>query len=116
MTAYAVQRHFPSQRSAGIVDARLDFKLETALWQRGRPITHQPAWIELFAALLRKKRGNVQFGCVVGLPWDTEGLHAHHSLTGCAEGSEMARSMPASPQLIDHIDLSVVPCGGGVPR
>jgi len=80
VTAYAVQRHFPSQRSAGIVDARLDFKLETSLWKRGRRIKHQPAWIELFAALLRKKRGNVQFGYVVGLPWGTEGLQRRESL------------------------------------
>lgn len=80
VTAYAVQRHFRSQRSAGIVDARLDFKLETSLWKRGQAVKHQPAWIELFAALLQKKRGNVQFGYEVGLPWDTKGLQSRESL------------------------------------
>lgn len=80
VTAYAVQRHFASQRSAGIVDARLDVKLETSLWKRGRRIKYQPAWTELFTTLLRKKRGNVQFGYIVSLPWDTEGLQSRESL------------------------------------
>jgi len=47
VAAYAVQRHFPSQRSAGIEDARLTFNLETSSSKRGRRIQYQPAWTDL---------------------------------------------------------------------
>jgi hypothetical protein len=40
----------------------------------------QPEWLELFADLLRRKRSNIQFGYVVGLPWGTKGLDSRQSL------------------------------------
>ena len=84
--AYAVQRHFPSQRSAGITDARMDFKLETCDSRGGkRGIKRQPEWVDLFAELLRRKRANIQFGYVVHLPWGTSGLDGRDSLRLIAE-------------------------------
>ena len=73
--AYAVQRHYRSQRSPEIVDARMDFKLETCHSDvdSGR-VKCQPEWVQLFAELLRSKRANIQFGYVVHLPRETKGL------------------------------------------
>ena len=79
--AYAVQRHYPSQRSPAIVDARMDFGLETCHSDGdGGRVKRQPEWVQLFAELLRSKRANIQFGYVVHLPWSTEGLDTRESL------------------------------------
>ena len=79
--AYAVQRHYHSQRSPEIVDARMDFKLETCHSDvdSGR-VKCQPEWVQLFAELLRSKRANIQFGYVVHLPRETKGLDTRESL------------------------------------
>jgi hypothetical protein len=78
--AYAMQRHYRSQSSAGIVDAVVSFDLATSL-PRGRgKVKHQPEWVGLLADLLRRKRSNVQFGYSVHLPWGTRGLDSRASL------------------------------------
>lgn len=78
--AYAVQRHYVSQRSPAITDARMDFKLETCLSPNGGRVKCQPEWLQLFAELFRRKRSNIQFGYVVHLPWETRGLGTRESL------------------------------------
>lgn len=83
--AYALQRHYPSQRSAGIMDARLSFKLETSLAKGGGRVKPQLEWVTVFSQLLRNKRSNIQFGYVVNLPWTTEGLDRRDSLAMIAE-------------------------------
>ena len=79
--AYALQRHYLSQRSPAIVDARIDFKLETCHSDGdGGRVKCQPEWVQLFAELLRSKRANIEFGYVVHLPWETKGLDTRESL------------------------------------
>ena len=79
--AYAVQQHFASQRSRAVVDARLDFKLETCHTGGDKArVKRQPEWVKLFAELLSRKKANIQFGYVVHLPWGTKGLDSRESL------------------------------------
>ena len=81
MQAYALQRHYLSQRSPAIVDARMDFKLETCHSDGdGGRVKRQTEWVQLFAELLRSKRANIEFGYVVHLPWETKGLDTRESL------------------------------------
>ena len=82
--AYALQRHYLGQRSAGVRDARVEFKLETSQTGNGR-VKHQPEWVKLFAELLRSKRSNMQFGYTFHLPWGTRGIDSRESLTLIAE-------------------------------
>jgi len=79
--AYALQRHYLSQRSAGIMDARLTFKLETSR-RRGRSLVKRRSeWVETFAALLGRKSANIQFGYMVQLWWgDVPELASRKSL------------------------------------
>jgi hypothetical protein len=81
--AYAVQRHYRTQRSPADVDARLVFKLSTTRGQG--QVKTQPEWLTLFETLLRRKRSNIQFGYVVRLPWTTRGLSSRQSLDLIAE-------------------------------
>jgi hypothetical protein len=83
--AYAVQRHFVGQRSAGITDARMAFRLETSMPKRVGRVRRQPEWVGLFADLLRRKRANIQFGYLVSLPWKTKGIASRESLRLIAE-------------------------------
>ncbi len=77
---YAVQRHYPGQRSAPIVDARMDFVLETSQPISRRGVRRQPEWVTFFSELLRRKRSNIQFGYMVRLPWDIKGIDSRESL------------------------------------
>jgi len=96
--AYAVQRHYVSQRSPAITDARVDFKLETCQSHGGGArVKRQPEWVKLFAELLRSKRANIQFGYVVHLPWGTKGLDSRHSL------ALMVESWQALKPLLDTV-------------
>ena len=83
--AYAVQRHYVSQRSPAITDARMVFKLETSQPKGSGQVKRQPEWVELFAELLQGKRANIQFGYAVHLPWGTKGLDSRNSLRLIAE-------------------------------
>ena len=78
--AYAVQRHYSSQRAPAVTDARVYFKLETSHSRGAGPIKHRPEWTRLFVDLLCRKRANIQFGYVVNLPWDMKGLDGRNSL------------------------------------
>src|SRR5262249_39235581 len=68
--AYALQRHYLSQRSSGIMDARLTFKLETSRRRGHSAVKRRPEWVEMFAALLQRRGGNIQFGYMVQLWWE----------------------------------------------
>lgn len=81
--AYAVQRHYRTQRSPADIDARLMFKLSTTRGQG--QVKSQPEWLTLFETLLKRKRSNIQFGYVVRLPWTTRGLSSRQSLDLIAE-------------------------------
>lgn len=83
--AYAVQRHYVGQRSSAIVDARMEFKLETSQPRQAGRVKQQPEWVGLLAELLRRKRSNVQFGYVVYMPWKTKGISSQKSLDLIAE-------------------------------
>lgn len=83
--AYALQRHYLSQRSSAITDARMDFKLETSQPRPVGRVKRQPEWIQLFAELLRRKRSNIQFGYMVYLPLGTKGIDSRESLRLIAE-------------------------------
>lgn len=78
--AYATQRHYLSQRSSAITDARMDFKLETSQPRAIGRVKRQPEWVHLFAELLRRKRANIQFGYMVYLPLETKGIDSRESL------------------------------------
>lgn len=78
--AYALQRHYLGQRSPAITDAMLTFRLETSQSRNSGRVKRQPEWVELFAALPRRKRSNIQFQYRVHLPWGTKGLNTRDSL------------------------------------
>ena len=83
--AYAVQRHYRSQRAPAETDARVFFKLETSQPRGAGPIKHRPEWIRLFADLLLRKRANIQFGYVANLPRGMKGLDSRDSVRLVAE-------------------------------
>lgn len=91
--AYALQRHYPSQSSSGIVDARALFALETSRPTGRGPVKHQPEWVTLFASLLRNKRSNLQFGYLVRWPWETRGLASRVALQLIAESWRALRPL-----------------------
>lgn len=66
---YALQRHFPSQRSSGIVDARIETDLRTMLPAGSGGVKHQPQWAEAIYTLLSEKRSNIQFGVEMRLDY-----------------------------------------------
>jgi hypothetical protein len=95
--AYAEQRHFLRQGSTQIRDARLQFKLEASQPKDHGRVKHRSEWVSGFAALLRKKHANIQFGYLVNLPWGTKGLKSRDSL------ELIAASWTALKPLLDAI-------------
>lgn len=84
--AYAMQRHYPSQRSAAVTDAVLRFKLETSQPRTAGRVKSQPQWSETFADMLKQKRANVQFQYRVTLPFAMKGMDSRASLGLIVEG------------------------------
>jgi hypothetical protein len=76
--------HYPTQRSHGITDARLIFKLDTS--SGAGPVKRQFEWTELFSKSLGAKRANIQFQYMVILPWGLRGLDRRHSLELIVDG------------------------------
>lgn len=72
----AVQRHFPSQRSSGIEDARLEFDLRTAVKSSKSPVKQQVQWMEAVFAALSSKRSNLQLAVGAVLPYIDPRLHS----------------------------------------
>jgi len=60
--AYAVQRHFLSQRSSGREDAKLEADVRTVIKGKRRDAKYQPQWASAIYSVLTNKRSNIQFG------------------------------------------------------
>lgn len=84
--AYALQRHYTSQRGPSVTDAMLTFRLETSQPKGNGPVKRQPEWAGLFATMLKSKRSNVQFQYRVHLPFDMKGMDTRASLDLIADG------------------------------
>lgn len=69
---YVVQRHFTSQRSKGIEDARLEFDLRTTLPAARDKVRPQPEWIDAVFDVIASKQSNLQVGIGAQLPYDSE--------------------------------------------
>lgn len=67
--AYALQRHFKSQRSSGTDDARVSFDLRATVPGARGKVKYQPGWLEVFVGLLNQKKSNLQFGYEIRLPY-----------------------------------------------
>jgi hypothetical protein len=88
------QRHFPSQRSAPIVDARLRFDLRTAFrrpkrWRKS--VKGQPQWIEAAYEGFARRRSNLQLA--VGAIFEYERCPSVHS-----------------PEILDHVAAVWLAC------
>jgi hypothetical protein len=77
-----IQRHFPTQRSASIEDARLEFDLRTARnYDKKLPIKQQPQWLTTVYHVLKSKKGNLQIGIGAAFPYRTcKAVHTSRSL------------------------------------
>ena len=60
----AIQRHYPSQRSPSIIDAKLEYDLRTISGDisknRKTPVKHQPEWWKATYDAYAKKKSNLQ--------------------------------------------------------
>jgi hypothetical protein len=68
-----LQRHYPTQRSTPIVDARLDFDLRTLALagKASGPVKPQPALLDIAYGALRNRRPNYQMAVGLILPYGT---------------------------------------------
>lgn len=60
-----IQRHYPTQRSEPIIDAKLEFDLRTGFktpGNSGNPVKQQPQWIDAAYEALSNKNCNLQLG------------------------------------------------------
>ncbi|HVT90537.1 MAG TPA: hypothetical protein VHD56_16905 [Tepidisphaeraceae bacterium] len=71
---YALQRHYKSQSSPGVEDARLWLDLRTAFRQRGSKVKAQPQWLRAIYDVMSQKRSNIQFGIGMEFRYGTAGL------------------------------------------
>jgi hypothetical protein len=65
-----VQRHYKSQRSEPVHDARLVFDMRTAVG-RGSEVKRQPEWLQAAWEVLRGRRSKLQMQVGVSLPYAT---------------------------------------------
>ena len=77
---YVLQRHYPSQRSRAIEDARLSFDLRTALPTRRGKVHIQPEWFETTHRVISAKRANTQLGIGAEIPYDSEVVRSRNVL------------------------------------
>lgn len=68
-----VQRRYPSQSAAAIVDARIEYDLRTAFQQNGdgAVIKTQPQWMQATYEALSNKRSNLQVSIGAIFPYDS---------------------------------------------
>lgn len=65
-----IQRHYPTQRSRPVVDARLEYDLGTiADTGKGRGVRSQPEWLEATYKAFTSKRSNMQLGIGAIFPY-----------------------------------------------
>lgn len=75
------QRHYPSQRSDPVDDARLEFDPRTAYPRSGkRPVKSQPQWLQATYAALAEKRSNLQVGIGAIFPYGCPILRSKEAL------------------------------------
>lgn len=69
-----MQRRYPSQRGAAIVDARIEYDLRTAFPQYGggAVIKTQPQWMQATYEALSNKRSNLQVSIGAVFPYDSD--------------------------------------------
>lgn len=77
---YALQRHYKSQRSIPIDDARLDFDLRTALPGGRKGVKAQPQWVGAVYDALARKRSNLQLGAGVRFAYGSHRLGSPQAL------------------------------------
>lgn len=75
-----IQRHYPSQRSAPILDACLEYDLRTAVASRNSSVKEQPQWAEATFQALSDKRSNLQVGVGAALPYGDPRIHSRDIL------------------------------------
>lgn len=66
---YALQRHYPHQRSSGVQDASLECDLRTCVHVEGSAVKQQPQWLDAIHDALANKRSNIQFGVSMQFPY-----------------------------------------------
>jgi hypothetical protein len=71
-----VQRRYPSQRSAPIYDARIEFDLRTAVGKSASAVKRQPQWIRAVFDALSAKRSNLQVAIGANLPYGDSHMHS----------------------------------------
>ena len=76
----AIQRHYPSQRSSAVTDARLEFDLRTAEGDDKARVKKQPQWQEMVFQILSAKRSNLQVAIGAALPYDDKRMHSRDVL------------------------------------
>jgi len=65
----AIQRHYPSQRSPAVTDARLEFDLRTMEGSDEDHVKMQRQWLEAVFEVLSAKKSNFQLGVGAALPY-----------------------------------------------
>ncbi|MFG0242234.1 MAG: hypothetical protein ACF8R9_05545 [Phycisphaerales bacterium JB054] len=68
--AYALQRHYRSQRSDPTVDGRITVDLRTIVEGSQGGVKYQPQWLDSIFLVLTQKRSNIQFGVGVHFSYD----------------------------------------------
>lgn len=75
-SVHAVQRHYPSQRSAAIIDAETQADLRTIDEGSVGGVKYQPQWAHAIYDVLSSKRSNVQFGVRMQFPYTIKRLRS----------------------------------------
>jgi hypothetical protein len=83
--AYAVQRHYRSQRSDPTVDGSLKVDLRTIVKGSDGGVKYQPQWLDSIYTLLTEKRSNIQFGVGVHFFYDCPVLRSAEAVDLFAE-------------------------------
>lgn len=97
ISAQVVQRHYPSQRSTGIEDGRLEVDLHTLVKRKRTGVKEQPEWIDAIYELLANKRSNIQFGVGVQFSYDCPRIRSSQA------EDLFARSLIAMSPVLDFV-------------
>ncbi len=96
-TVYAIQRHYPSQRSAGIKDARIEADLETIIPGKESGVKYQPQWAEAIYQIMTNKRSNIQLGIEVVFSYECPVIQSPEAV------ELFAKSFIAMKPMIDFV-------------
>lgn len=67
---HTLQRHYKSQRSLPVIDARLEADLLTLHAGSDQGVKYQPQWVEMIHDVLTQKRSNIQLGLEFRFSYD----------------------------------------------